>query len=733
MTSRDFGFLSLRNTIAYQPNGLPVPPNQVLITSTNGAAVFSNSINISTINVSTLNTNTIIPSTTLTIEGNVLISTNQPGYNLNIINTDISGTILSLDHSSTQNMFRMATDTSKFIWFNSGSNPNGGATSLVPSTLQLYAYDMPGDTPAPALIVDVNGQVGIGSNSLPQAALDVTGQLRVSTGVNPFIPSIYFNNDPTTGFNSIEPGLIGILAGGLSRMLITSTNILVDISNIGNFNNNNYFSITNATINSTTNVLIYNADKNSGTNLLFQTQQNKWGIYTCSALGGPNGLMPSTLQINSNFSGTDNNVMTLQPGGNVGIRTSTPQATLDVTGNTLLSGNVLISTNQSGYNLNIINTNTSGTDLSLIHSSTQNIFRMATDTSKFIWFNSGSNPNGGATTLVPSTLQLYAYDMPEDTPVPALIVDVNGQVGIGSNSLPQAALDVTGNVYVSGTITSGGNILLNNIYDTNSTFVISNAINNPQVVNKVRVNVLAIGAGGGGGASYSQISGDKYAGGGGGSGQEITNTYYMDVTSTIQITIGSGGIGGIGGGPDIDANKRGENGGATTVKSLDGTINIYATGGNGADSNGGVNINTDFGGNGYYGGGTGGSQVELSTITGIGGASCVLYSMRYGSYRVGFTGSQYNIKGGNGDGPGGLISGGQGGNITNITVQASGGGGGSSLLGIGGTGGVDSDGVNGVRGGGGGGGAVNSSGPFGTFYYGGDGGNGCVQIQIFAL
>ncbi len=180
MTSRDFGFLSLRNTTAYQSNGLPVTPNQVFVTSTNGSGVFSNNINISTLNVSTLITNTIIPSTTLTIEGNVLISTNQSGYNLNIVNTNTSGTDLSLQHSSTQNIFRMATDTSKFIWFNSGSNPNGGATTLVPSTLQLYAYDIPGDTPAPALIVDINGQVGIGSNSLPQAALDVTGNLIVN-------------------------------------------------------------------------------------------------------------------------------------------------------------------------------------------------------------------------------------------------------------------------------------------------------------------------------------------------------------------------------------------------------------------------------------------------------------------------------------------------------------------------------------------------------------------------
>ncbi len=58
MTSRDFGFLTLRNTTAYQPNGFPVPPNNIFVTSTNGAAVFSNNILISTVTVSTLNVNT---------------------------------------------------------------------------------------------------------------------------------------------------------------------------------------------------------------------------------------------------------------------------------------------------------------------------------------------------------------------------------------------------------------------------------------------------------------------------------------------------------------------------------------------------------------------------------------------------------------------------------------------------------------------------------------------------
>ena len=39
MTSRDFGFTTLRNLTAYQTNGAIVPINYILTTSSNGSAV----------------------------------------------------------------------------------------------------------------------------------------------------------------------------------------------------------------------------------------------------------------------------------------------------------------------------------------------------------------------------------------------------------------------------------------------------------------------------------------------------------------------------------------------------------------------------------------------------------------------------------------------------------------------------------------------------------------------
>ena len=47
MTSRDFGFTTLRSAVAYRRNNTLVPPNNVYVTSTNGAATFSDTLTIS--------------------------------------------------------------------------------------------------------------------------------------------------------------------------------------------------------------------------------------------------------------------------------------------------------------------------------------------------------------------------------------------------------------------------------------------------------------------------------------------------------------------------------------------------------------------------------------------------------------------------------------------------------------------------------------------------------------
>ena len=59
MSSRDFSFLTLRNVSAYNPDNSLVSANSLFVTSTNGSAVFSNNISISSINASTLNASSI--------------------------------------------------------------------------------------------------------------------------------------------------------------------------------------------------------------------------------------------------------------------------------------------------------------------------------------------------------------------------------------------------------------------------------------------------------------------------------------------------------------------------------------------------------------------------------------------------------------------------------------------------------------------------------------------------
>ena len=187
MTSRDFGFLALRNITAYQPNGLPVPPNRVLITSTNGAGVFSNSINISTINVSTLNTNTISSATisnlvpyigatkdlnmglSSIVSKNIYLTDNNNGFvNLTIENNNYG----NLDMNG------------YFIQYAAGTSQSSNPIVSLPS-----------DNGQPTYFIN-SGNFGIGTIT-PQAKLDVTGNISTSGNAN-------INGDLTVNGTSIS-------------------------------------------------------------------------------------------------------------------------------------------------------------------------------------------------------------------------------------------------------------------------------------------------------------------------------------------------------------------------------------------------------------------------------------------------------------------------------------------------------------------------------------------------
>ncbi len=101
MTSRDFGITTLRNAVAYHFDGSIVPSNNVYITSTNGAAVFSDTLTISTINVSTATISTLTVST---IDGGGVSSILAVNAGTNISIPDPLIPVVSVNINSTLNM-----------------------------------------------------------------------------------------------------------------------------------------------------------------------------------------------------------------------------------------------------------------------------------------------------------------------------------------------------------------------------------------------------------------------------------------------------------------------------------------------------------------------------------------------------------------------------------------------------------------------------------------------------
>ena len=108
MASRDFGFLTLRNISAFQPNGNPVPPNQVLATSGNGIGGFTstiiissivvNSIEVSSINNTnqfalSINTNFLNVNSTTTLSTTTINSTLNVNGSVNVSNILYASTI----------------------------------------------------------------------------------------------------------------------------------------------------------------------------------------------------------------------------------------------------------------------------------------------------------------------------------------------------------------------------------------------------------------------------------------------------------------------------------------------------------------------------------------------------------------------------------------------------------------------------------------------------------------
>jgi hypothetical protein len=600
----------------------------------------------------------------------------------------------------------------------------------------------------------------------------------------------YINNGGNVGIGTNTPNTKLQVIGNIST--VGNTTITGNLT-VGNTNNitdlylNSNISITNNSLSTTSNSINFYKSKN----LLSTSNNNELGyiyfngttstntsskaalIYALQDGNAGNDFVPGRIQFHTND--TNNSFpplrMLINSQGNVGIGTATPTHTLEVNGSFQITNNgeVDIFKNTGNGNYLYIGAELQSTirlgAWNGVYNSARNLSMFVSNSGNQVAGNLGigtANPqallhvNGSTridgpiiiTPIIPSTIgqvkvQLNSTNTTNDTgssnlnifriPGTATTCINNGgggdlALGTATNYSTILVKNSGGNyVTINGAIQASGNLLYSQIITVTGTSILSNLINNPSITGNVRVVILAIGGGGGGGGAFG-----SYGGGGGGSGQEINATYYLPITTSLNITIGNGGIGGTGAFSPVFSN-RGSNGDNTSVISSDNKVQIYALGGNGADNNGLAAVNPDYGGNGYYGGGCGGS--ELTSDIGTVGSSYIYYPVRTGKPRYVPSGATYSINGGAGDGPQGNSN--NSGDVSNIGNAAAGAGGGSSSLGTGGAGGTTKNsgtgiGGNGTYGSGGGGGMSNNTGS-GTYYNGGNGGPGCVQLQIFAI
>ena len=141
MTSRDFGIVTLRNAVAYHFDGSIVPINNVYITSTNGAAVFSDTLTISTINASTINGGITLPSAIISMSTLTWSSSGGVSFASTI---DTNVTVNSKISATTQlaNGYTIASlNVVQNNWIIAVSPSNGSIQFILNGTVPSAGYD----------------------------------------------------------------------------------------------------------------------------------------------------------------------------------------------------------------------------------------------------------------------------------------------------------------------------------------------------------------------------------------------------------------------------------------------------------------------------------------------------------------------------------------------------------------------------------------------------------------
>ena len=202
MTSRDFGIVTLRNAVAYHFDGSIVPINNVYITSTNGAAIFSDTLTISTINVSTINgsgvgggVSSITAGTNISITGTV----STP-----IVNVDINSTLL-------MNGFPIVDTTGLLTLSSIGGNIS--ITTSLPGTSIVNN-------------IELNNATGISIYTLGPAGAPIS--LPIALNASGDINLTAFGNINTYSFNNTT-----VAASNIINLSTLSTSIVLDQASQG--------------------------------------------------------------------------------------------------------------------------------------------------------------------------------------------------------------------------------------------------------------------------------------------------------------------------------------------------------------------------------------------------------------------------------------------------------------------------------------------------------------------
>ena len=274
---------------------------------------------------------------------------------------------------------------------------------------------------SPTLYLDIqNYRVGIATNS-PNYALDVNGNIN-------FTGNLTQNGNPITG---------------LTQWTTSGSNIYYNTGNVGIGKTPSYQLDVSGQIYSTGNIFseisLYSNNlylNGNGTNGYIRTVNSG----TSTLFLGTNAN-PSTIQINQD--------------GNVGIGTITPSATLDISGNTIIRGDLNLirpqNTNGGAIQYNDVTSSSSGYFSQIYQTGTESGFVNQAPSGK-----TSFTLNNGSTTFNAVTISQSSG---------------NPQVGIGNTS-PAYTLDVSGNVNATSYNSTSDYRIKENITQLDNKFVV---------------------------------------------------------------------------------------------------------------------------------------------------------------------------------------------------------------------------------------------------------------------